>query len=97
VLTLEGIDGESIVLDGNWIEKLRIGNSRARNPISSYKETQVKDFTRRKKVFFGEKEELIQITVVCQNFMSLIVPAERRADVEGFVAALDEAKAAAAE
>jgi hypothetical protein len=96
VLTLEGIDGESIVLDGNWIEKLRIGNSRARNPISSYRETQINDFTRRKKLFFGEKEELIQITVACDNFMSLIVPAERRADVERFIAALGEAKAAAA-
>lgn len=94
MLTLEGINGESLVLDGEWIEKLRVGDSRARNPVSSYHDTTVNEFTRRKKVFFGEKEPLLQLVVSCQNHMGLTVSAEKRAEVDHFVAELEKAKAA---
>ena len=32
---IDGIDGESIVVDGNWVEKLRTNTSRGRNPQTS--------------------------------------------------------------
>lgn len=91
MIELKGINGESLVLDGEWVEKLRLGNSRARNPVSSYRETSTNEFSRRKKLFRGEKEQLIQIVVSCQNHMSLIVPAEQRAEVDRFVAELERA------
>ena len=69
MLELHGINGESLVFDGDWIEKLRVGNSRARNPISSYSQTTMNEFSRRKKLFRGEKEQLIQLVVSCQNHM----------------------------
>ncbi len=95
MVTLEGLAGESIVLDGEWIEKLRLGNSRARNPVSSYTGTRTSELTRRKKILFGEKEHLIQVIVSCQNHMALMVPAERKAEVDAFVAELERAKTAA--
>jgi hypothetical protein len=95
MLTLEGLNGESIVLDGEWIEKLRLGNSRARNPISSYSGTQTNEFSRRKKILFGEKEHLLQVVVSAQNHMALTLPADRKADVDAFVSELEKAKAAA--
>lgn len=95
MLSLEGINGESIVLDGDWIEKLRLGNSRARNPVGSYRETNTNEFTRRTKLLFGEKEHLIQVVVSCQNHMSVIVPAEKRDEVDRFVAELEKASAGA--
>lgn len=95
MLTLEGLNGESLVLDGEWIEKLRVGTTRGRNPVSSYRDTTINEFTRRKPVFFGQKESLLQVVVSCQNHMSLTVPAERRAEVESFVDSLERAKAEA--
>lgn len=95
MLELQGLNGESLVLDGEWIDKLRVGNSRGRNPISSYRETTVNEFTRRKRILFGEKEELLQVIVSAQNHMAVTVPAEKRAEVERFVQALEQAKAGA--
>ena len=93
MIELEGINNESLVLDGEWIDKLRLGNSRARNPVSSYRETTVNEFTRRKRILFGEKEELLQVIVSCQNHMAVTVPVEKRAEVDRFVEALERAKA----
>ena len=36
---IDGIDGESIVVDGNWVEKLRTNTSRGRNPADRYSGT----------------------------------------------------------
>ena len=72
-----------------------MGNSRARNPISSYSGTQTSELTRRKKILFGEKEHLIQVVMSCQNHMALMVPAESKGQVDAFVAELERAKAAA--
>ena len=33
---IDGINGESIVVDGNWVEKLRTNTSRGRNPADKY-------------------------------------------------------------
>ena len=92
MLELQGINGESLVFDGDWIEKQRDGESRARNPIGSYRQTTMNEFSRREKLLRGEKEQLIQLVVGCQKHMSLIVPAEQRAEVDRFVAELDRAR-----
>jgi hypothetical protein len=89
---IDGIDGESIVVDGNWVEKLRTGSSRGRNPADQYSGTHVKEFSRRKKLFGGEKEQLLQVIVNVGTFYSLNVPAERRAEVDALVAELERAR-----
>jgi hypothetical protein len=89
---IDGINGESIVVDGNWVEKLRTNTSRGRNPADKYAGTDIKEFTRRKKIFGGEKEELLQVTVNVGTFYSLTVPAERRAEVDALIAALEKAR-----
>lgn len=92
VFRIDGIDGESIVVDGNWVEKLRAGSSRGRNPADQYSGTKVEEFTRRKKIFGGEKEHLLQVIVSVGTFYSLKVPAERRAEVDALIAELEKAR-----
>ena len=89
---IDGIDGESIVVDGNWVEKLRAGSSRGRNPADQYSGTQIKECSRRKKLFGGEKEQLLQVIVNVGTFYSLHVPAERRAEVDALIAELEKAR-----
>jgi hypothetical protein len=92
VFRIDGINGESIVVDGNWVEKLRTNTSRGRNPADRYAGTDIKEITRRKKIFGGEKEELLQVIVNVGTFYSLTVPAERRAEVDALIAALEKAR-----
>jgi hypothetical protein len=92
VFRIDGIDGESIVVDGNWVEKLRSGSSRGRNPADQYAGTEIKEISRRKKLFGGEKEEMLQVLVNVGTYYSLTVPAERRADVDALVAELEKAR-----
>ena len=89
---INGIDGESIVVDGNWVEKLRSGTSRGRNPADQYSGTQIKEFSRRKKLFGSEKEHLLQVIVNVGTFYSLNVPVEQRAEVDALVAELEKAR-----
>ena len=89
---IDGIDGESIVVDGNWVEKLRTNTSRGRNPADKYAGTQVKEFSRRKKLFGSEREQLLQVIVNVGTFYSLNVPAERRSEVDALIAALERAR-----
>jgi predicted metal-dependent peptidase len=92
VFRIDGIDGESIVVDGNWVEKLRTGTSRGRNPADQYSGTQVKEFSRRKKLFGSEKEHLLQVIVSVGTFYSLNVPAERRTEIDALIAELEKAR-----
>jgi predicted metal-dependent peptidase len=89
---IDGVNGESIVVDGNWVEKLRSGTSRGRNPADQYSGTQIEELTRRKKLFGGEKEHLLQVIVNVGTFYSLMVPAERRAEVDALIAELEKAR-----
>jgi hypothetical protein len=89
---IDGINGESIVVDGNWVEKLRSGSSRGRNPADQYSGTDIKEMSRRTKLFGGEKEQLLQVIVNVGTFYSLTVPAERRADVDALITELEQAR-----
>jgi hypothetical protein len=92
VFRIDGINGEGIVVDGNWVEKLRGGSSRGRNPADQYSGTQIKEISRRKKLFGGEKEELLQVIVNVGTFYMLTVPAEQRAEVDALIAELEQAR-----
>ncbi|MGZ5392539.1 MAG: hypothetical protein ACXWD3_12030 [Mycobacterium sp.] len=89
---IDGINGESIVVDGKWVEKLRTNTSRGRNPADKYSGTDIKEITRRKKIFGGEKEVLLQVIVNVGTFYSLTVPAENRAEVDALIAELEKAR-----
>lgn len=92
---IDGLNGESIVVDGNWVEKLRTNTSRGRNPADKYAGTDIKQISRRKKLFGGEKEELLQIIVNVGTFYSLTVPVEQRTEVDALIAALEKARESA--
>jgi hypothetical protein len=92
VFRIDGINGESIVVDGNWVEKLRAGSTRGRNPADQYSGTEINEISRRKKILFGEKEELLQVIVKVGTFFSVIVPVERRAEVDALIAELEKAR-----
>ena len=89
---IDGINGESIVVDGNWVEKLRSGSSRGRNPADQYSGTQIKEISRRKKLFGGDKEELLQVLVNVGTFYTLTVPVEQRGEVDALIAELEKAR-----
>jgi hypothetical protein len=82
MLELKGIQGESLILDGEWLEKLRSGQSVTRVPASSYRGMDVKEISRRKKLFGGGREELLQLTVNVGTFIGLTAVTEKRAEVE---------------
>ncbi|MDX1875541.1 hypothetical protein SBI67_25760 [Mycolicibacterium sp. 120266] len=92
---IDGINGESIVIDGVWVEKLRANNSIGRNPADKYSGTDIKELSRRKKLFGGEREHLLQLTIGVGTFYSLMVPAEKRAEVDLLLSELDAARARA--
>lgn len=92
---IDGINGESIVIDGVWVEKLRANNSIGRNPADKYSGTDIKELSRRKKLFGGEREHLLQLTIGVGTFYSLMVPAERRAEVDLLLSELEAARARA--
>jgi hypothetical protein len=96
VFKIEDINGQAIVVDGAWIDKLDWGgNSKAHVPASSYSGTDVKETSRRKKLIFGEKEELLQVIVKAQPTMALMVRADQRPEVDQLVAELEKARDAA--
>jgi hypothetical protein len=86
------INGEQIAVDGGWIIKMRAGQERGRMAVADFKEITVNETSRRKKIVFGEKEQLLQVLVQGPATFSLMLPAERSADVDGLSAAIDAAK-----
>lgn len=61
-------------------------------PRHRYSGTDVKELSRRKKLFGGEREHLLQLTIGIGSFYSLIVPAEKRPEVDALLAELDAAR-----
>jgi hypothetical protein len=91
---IKDINGESIVVSDGFVEKYRLNDMRGRAPALDYVDTQVKQTARRKKVLFGEKEELLQVIVNVGVYMSLMVSADQRGEVDALIAELEKARAA---
>jgi hypothetical protein len=70
---IDGINGESIMVDGNWVEKLRSGSSRGRNPADQYSGTDIKEISRRTKLFGGQKEQLLQVLVNVGTYVDALI------------------------
>ncbi|MBN8867598.1 MAG: hypothetical protein J0H98_08585 [Solirubrobacterales bacterium] len=94
MIQVEGQSNESIVLDGEWFEKLRGGQSKSRIPASSFVGVELTEIERRKKLFGGEKETLVQATFQFDGgpFVGFITGAEHREKVEQIVAGLEAAR-----
>ena len=89
---IKDINGDSIVVDNGWVEKLRLNDSRGRAPAQDYVGTDVKETSRRKRIVFGEKEELLHVIVNVGTWMSLMVKAEQRPEVDQLIAELERAR-----
>lgn len=94
VISVQGQSNETIVLDGEWFEKLRGSESKSRIPASSFISVDVQEIERRKKLFGGEKETLLQATFRFENgpFVGFVTGAEHRARVEEIIAGLESAR-----
>lgn len=97
VIEIKGQSNESIVLDGEWFEKLRGGESKTRVPAVNFVSVDLKEIERRKKLFGGEKEKLVQATFQFNGgpFVGFITEAEHRPKVDEIVAGLERARDAA--
>lgn len=94
VIQVKGQSNESIVLDGEWFEKLRGGESKTRVPASSFISVDLQEIERRKKLFGGEKEKLVQATFQFEGgpFVGFMTEAEHRGKVDEIVAGLEQAR-----
>lgn len=94
MIQVNGQSNESIVLDGEWFEKLRGAESKARIPASSFVSVDLKEIERRKKLFGGEKEHLVQATFQFDGgpFVGFITGAEHRPRIEEIVSGLEKAR-----
>jgi hypothetical protein len=89
VIKVDGINNEVLVLDDPWLEKLRGNETIARVPAADYRGLEVKDVNRRKKLFSGEREELVQLTIDVGTFIGFTAPAEKRDQVQQLHAELE--------
>ena len=96
MIAVDGESNERLVLDGEWLEKQRMGQPKARIPASSFRSAEWKEFSKRKKLFGGEKVEMVQVVLTFEKppFIGFITENEKRAPLEEIVAGLEKAAAA---
>ncbi|CAM3173858.1 hypothetical protein [Williamsia muralis] len=94
MIEIRGLSNETVVLDGEWFEKLRGGTSKTRLPAASFVSAEVKEIDRRKKLFGGDREQLIQVTLTFDRppFVGLMTPATNREKVDALLAGLAAAR-----
>lgn len=95
MLSVDGESNERLVLDGEWFEKQRGGEPKSRLPVSSFRSVEWKDIERRKKLFGGEKEQLVQVTLTFEQppFVGFVTSAEKRPQLEAIVSGLEAGSA----
>ena len=94
MIEIHGLSNETVVLDGDWFEKLRGGTPKTRLPAASFVSAEVKEIDRRKKLFGGDREQLIQVTLTFDRppFVGLMTPATNREKVDALLAGLAAAR-----
>jgi len=97
VIFLDGQSNERLVLDGEWFEKLRGGQSKTRVPASSFRSATWADIDRKVRLFGGEREHLVQVTLQFEGgpVVGFVTAAEKRPELEKIVAGLKAARGAA--
>lgn len=94
MISVDGESNESLVLDGEWFEKQRGGEPKARLAASSFRSVEWKEFEKRKKLFGGEKQAMVQVTLTFETppFVGFITEAENRPALEEVVSGLEAAR-----
>lgn len=94
VISVKGQSNEMIVLDGEWFEKLRGNDSKSRIPASSFISVEVQEIERRKKLFGGEKETLVQATFRFDDgpFVGFVTGVDQRAALDEIISGLESAR-----
>ncbi len=95
MISVEGESNEALVLDGEWFEKQRGGEPKARIAASTFREVEWKEFEKRKKLFGGEKVKMVQVVITFEKppFVGLVTEAEKRPQLEEIVSGLEAAAA----
>jgi hypothetical protein len=93
MIFVDGQSNERLVLDGEWFEKQRGGLSKTRVPAASFRGAQWADIAQRTKLFGGDKQHLVQVTLTFDGgpIVGFITDARRRSELEALVAELDAA------
>ena len=94
MIFVDGQSNERLVLDGEWFEKLRGGQSKTRVPASSFRRAECKDIDRRTRLFGGGRETLVQVTLEFEGspFVGFVAAADKRPQLEAIIAGLDAAR-----
>jgi hypothetical protein len=97
MMIVDGQSNERLVLDGEWFEKLRGGLSKTRVPASSFRGASWRDIDRKTKLFGGEREILVEVTLQFEGgpFVGFVAAADKRRDIEAIVAGLESARGGA--
>lgn len=96
MIFVDGLSNERLVLDGEWFEKLRGGQSKTRVPASSFRSVSWQDIDHKVRLFGGERERPVQVTLQFENgpIVGFMATAEKRPDLEKIVAGLQNARGA---
>lgn len=94
MLVVKGQSNEALVLDGEWFEKQRGGMPKTRLPAATFLSADVQEVERRKKLFGGGREQLVQATLRFDGgpFVGFVTGAERRAELDAILAGLAAAR-----
>lgn len=95
MIFVDGQSNERLILDGEWFEKQRGGQPKTRVPASSFRGVKWAEIERRTKLFGGEKQRLVQVTLTFDGapFVGLVVEEGKRPELAALVAQLDAARA----
>ena len=94
MIFVDGQSNERLVLDGEWFEKQRGGQPKTRMPASSFRGAQWSEIERRTKLFGGQKERLVQLTLTFDGgpFVAFVTEASKRPELEAMVARLEASR-----
>ncbi|GAA1737769.1 hypothetical protein [Luedemannella helvata] len=94
MIFVDGQSNERLVLDGEWFEKLRGGQSKTRVPAASFRGAAWQDIARRTRLFGGEREHLVQVTLTFEGgpFVGFVTDAAKRPQLEQLVNQLEAAR-----
>lgn len=86
VIEVQGLNGESLLFDGATVTKFRHHgkDEAARNPVSTYREVQVKHKPGKR-----GKEGKYDVLLAMSSFMALSVPESAKSTLDELVAALE--------
>lgn len=94
MISVDGQSNETIVLDGEWFEKLRGAQSKTRLAANTFTSVDAQVIERKKKLFGGEKEQLFQATFSFDGgpFVGFVTGIENEAKVRAIISGLEAAR-----